>query len=177
MHVNVGVSTNDTEFKNWGPEKVSAFIATIFQEFKDYRGAIVAIDLNGAMFSVAKTEEEIKQQLSTLECAIRDFKCSIITENIFEEITRPINNPVQVIDGSTLKKTYPFPTLGISLKGHRECVERCRDYVMLIGLMTTEVNETYQKLITFSKKLSYCDLMYMKGSRNVGVALVLVSHA
>lgn len=171
------ISCVNKEFESWSPANVSAFIETIHDDFKDYRNAIIEADLNGAKLSLFKNEEEIQQMLSTLPCTINNFNRIIIAENIFGEMIRSPNQHAPAADADAPKKTYPFPKLGINLKGLREFVEKCGGKDALRGLTTSEVNANYQKLMTFSKKLSYCDLLAREGSIYVGEARAFASHA
>jgi len=46
----------------------------------------------------------------------------------------------------------------------------------LLGLTTTDVNEKYQKPITATSQLSYCEYLKLQNSPFVGQAVVFISH-
>jgi len=47
----------------------------------------------------------------------------------------------------------------------------------LNGLTTTQVNDQYQKPITETSQLSYCEHLKQRESPSVGIATVFISHA
>jgi len=46
----------------------------------------------------------------------------------------------------------------------------------LNGLTTTQVNDQYQKPITETSQLSYCEHLKLQNNPNVGQAVVFISH-
>jgi len=74
------------------------------------------------------------------------------------------------------KQVLPFPKDGIRLSSIKQFVDYCgKDN--LISLTTTEVNEKYQKPLTESSQLSYCEYLKNQGSPNIGIASCFISHA
>jgi len=72
--------------------------------------------------------------------------------------------------------SLPFPKDGIRLSSLYEFYDICGGKDKLIGLTTTDVNEMYQKPLTASSGLSYCEYLKSKNSVNVGQAVVFISH-
>ena len=84
--------------------------------------------------------------------------------------------------GGTVPKAsvLPFPKLGVTLRGFEQFIANAGGEEALRGLTTTQICETYIKgpdKETFSKKLSYCEVLQLHNDDNVGVASVFVSHA
>ena len=75
--------------------------------------------------------------------------------------------------------SLPFPKLGIKLSYFlNEFPALCGGRAALEGLTTTEVNELFQKKITESSKLSFCDYLNQQQPNHsaVGEATVFISH-
>jgi len=74
----------------------------------------------------------------------------------------------------------PFPRQGLKLSyilSH--FYELCGDRSGLIGKTTADVNEFYQKKITESSRVSYCEYLKLNNEHHpaVGKAAVFISHA
>eukprot|EP01035_Chromulina_nebulosa_P069341 gene69341-biopygen24207 len=81
---------------------------------------------------------------------------------------------------ATKASAVPFPKLGLKLSYLlNEFIFLCGGRVALEGKTTTEVNFLFQKKITESAKLSFCDYLNQQQSNHpaVGVATVFISHA
>ena len=72
--------------------------------------------------------------------------------------------------------TLPFPKDGIRLSSIKDFYDACGGKDNLKGLTTTDVNDKYQKPMTASSGLSYCEYLKQQNSTNVGQAVVFISH-
>ena len=91
-------------------------------------------------------------------------------------ITSTVSNLVPAIKASSV----PFPKMGLKVSYLlSEFVAICGGRAILQGKTTTEVNHHFQKNITKSAKLSYCDYLNQLHSDHpaVGIATVFISHA
>ena len=77
---------------------------------------------------------------------------------------------------TTTASSLPFPKDGIRLSSVKDFYDACGGKDKLEGLTTTDVNEKYQKPITESSQLSYCEYLKQQSSSNVGQASVFISH-
>ena len=82
------------------------------------------------------------------------------------------SNDTTKVNASSL----PFPKDGIRLSSLKDFYDACGGKDKLIGLTTTDVNEKYQKPITATGGLSYCEYLKLMNSPNVGQAVVFISH-
>ena len=55
--------------------------------------------------------------------------------------------------------SIPFPTVGVKLSYVNDFYDLCGGKENIKSLMTTEINEVYQKKITEPYKLSFCDYL------------------
>ena len=96
----------------------------------------------------------------------------------------PIDNDTSIMlglqssIGNTIDSASSLPFLkdGIRLSSMIDFYDECGGKDKLLGLTTTNVNEKYQKPITATSQLSYCEYLKLKGSSAVGQAVVFISH-
>jgi len=70
-----------------------------------------------------------------------------------------------------------FPKDGVKLSYIREFYDACGGREKLEGLSTIQVNDLFQKPMTASSKLSFCEYLKNTNHPAVGIATVFISHA
>ena len=104
------------------------------------------------------------------------FDRRVISENIFALLypsQMNITTTLPVSDADTL----PFQKEGVLLSAFDEFIGECGGMDAIHGLSTTDVNNRFQKPLTFVHHASYCELLLKRGSNKVGIASVFISHA
>ena len=86
------------------------------------------------------------------------------------------NINVSTTTTTAIASSLPFPKDGIRLSSIKDFYDACGGKDNLKGLTTTDVNEKYQKPITATRGLSYCEYLKLMNSSNIGQAVVFISH-
>jgi hypothetical protein len=87
------------------------------------------------------------------------------------------SSAIPLTDASDKSPALNFPKDGVRLSYINEFYDACGGKEKLAGLTTTQVNELFQKTMTASVQLSFCEYLKKMNHPAVGIATVFISHA
>lgn len=77
----------------------------------------------------------------------------------------------------SVNRSLPFQKDGVKLSYIKEFYDACGGRDKLVGLTTTQVNDIYQKPMTVSSQLSFCEFLKRTNHPEYGIATIFISHA